>query len=313
MSKIRNSLGSFVLLSVLLVISAFVLSGCGFFNQAPVAQISTTPAASGETLTIEVGQKIDFDAGSSNPNGGEITDYEWDFQSSPNRESIPGSGKTPSHTYTVTGTYTVKLTVTDDSGRSDSTTMKVEVIDITASFTMNPSLAKVGETVNFDASGSSGNIDSYNWEFNSSSASSPTASGLTVTHSYSEAGTYQVKLTVSGQSGISDSTTKSIKVSSEDNDPPSAEIEADTTSGQAPLEVQFNAGDSSDPDGSIVDYRWDFDDGNTGSGKQITHTFNEEKTTTKEYTVTLTVTDDDGATATDGIEILTIVPPPPPG
>ena len=313
MNKVRSNLSSFVLLPVLLVFTALVLSGCGFFNQAPVARISTTPAANGDTLTVKVGQRIDFDAGSSTANGGTITEYKWDFQSSSSRESIPDSGETSKHTYNATGNYTVKLTVTDDSGKSASTTMKVEVIDITASFTMSPASAKVGETVTFDASGSSGNIDSYSWEFKSSSSSSPTASGITVTHSYSKTGNYQVKLTVSSQIGISDSITKSLKVSSEDNDPPSAEIDADTTSGEAPLEVQFNAGDSSDPDGSIVDYQWDFDDGNTGGGQQVTHTFNEEKATTKEYTVTLTVTDDDGATATDQIEILTIVPPPPPG
>ncbi|MDH3491393.1 MAG: PKD domain-containing protein [Gammaproteobacteria bacterium] len=52
--------------------------------------------------------------------------------------------------------------------------------------------------------------------------------------------------------------------------------------------VNFNGSGSSDPDGSIVAYAWDFGDGNTGTGANPTHTFGIAGT----YTVTLTVTDD---------------------
>ncbi|ASJ10001.1 hypothetical protein A3L12_01145 [Thermococcus sp. P6] len=57
--------------------------------------------------------------------------------------------------------------------------------------------------------------------------------------------------------------------------------------------VTFNASSSYDPDGSIVNWTWGFGDGITASGKTVQHTYTKPGT----YTVTLTVTDDDGATS----------------
>lgn len=77
------------------------------------------------------------------------------------------------------------------------------------------------------------------------------------------------------------------------NQSPTASFTANPASGVAPLEVSFNASNSSDSDGSIVSYAWDFKDGNTGNGKTLNHTFN----STGSYNVELTVTDNEGATA----------------
>jgi PKD repeat protein len=55
--------------------------------------------------------------------------------------------------------------------------------------------------------------------------------------------------------------------------------------------VQFDGSGSSDPDGSVAAYLWDFGDGNTATGVNPTHTY----ATASLFTVTLTVTDDDGA------------------
>jgi len=88
------------------------------------------------------------------------------------------------------------------------------------------------------------------------------------------------------------------------NQQPVARFTASLLSGVSPLRVDFDAGTSYDPDGSIVSYEWDFEDGTTAVGKTITHTFT--VTTTQTFTVTLTVTDDDGATGvrTQSIEVL---------
>lgn len=56
--------------------------------------------------------------------------------------------------------------------------------------------------------------------------------------------------------------------------------------------VQLNGSQSFDADGSIVSYAWDFGDGSTGAGSQISHAYAAPGT----YTVTLTVTDDQGTT-----------------
>ena len=63
--------------------------------------------------------------------------------------------------------------------------------------------------------------------------------------------------------------------------------------------IIFDASASYDPDGTIVDYQWDFGDGNTASCQLVTHTYSEPG----EYTVTLAVTDNDGLTNSTSTEI----------
>ncbi|MCP4622484.1 MAG: PKD domain-containing protein [bacterium] len=81
---------------------------------------------------------------------------------------------------------------------------------------------------------------------------------------------------------------------------PTARFSADTDSGEAPLQVSFDASASSDPDGSIVSYFWVFGDGSTGTGVTISHTFDSPGT----FTVTLTVADDAGASDMDTKDII---------
>ncbi|MBA7522484.1 hypothetical protein ES705_14603 [subsurface metagenome] len=76
------------------------------------------------------------------------------------------------------------------------------------------------------------------------------------------------------------------------NQPPTASFTASPTSGIKPLEVYFNASGSSDPDGTIVSYTWNFKDGNMGSGEIVNHTF----TSIGSYKVELIVADNKGAT-----------------
>ncbi len=75
--------------------------------------------------------------------------------------------------------------------------------------------------------------------------------------------------------------------------PPYALFTATPTSGDVPLVVSFDASTSSDPDGSIVSYDWNFGDGNIGTGISPNHTYNSIGT----FTATLIVTDDYGQTA----------------
>ncbi|MCC5840629.1 MAG: S8 family serine peptidase [Opitutales bacterium] len=72
--------------------------------------------------------------------------------------------------------------------------------------------------------------------------------------------------------------------------PPVASFTLQPQSGSTPLPVQFDATDSFDSDGTIVDYAWDFGDGFTGHGIQVAHTY----ALPGIHDVTLRVTDDDG-------------------
>lgn len=88
------------------------------------------------------------------------------------------------------------------------------------------------------------------------------------------------------------------------NQSPIARITASVLSGESPLQVTLDASNSSDPDGTIVSYHWDFGDDNTDSDEVVHHTFVSQTETTV-FTVTLTVVDDNGARsqATQSIEV----------
>jgi serine protease len=81
--------------------------------------------------------------------------------------------------------------------------------------------------------------------------------------------------------------------------PPTAVFAATPEIGSAPLEVAFDASASSDPDGTVTDYRWAFGDGAVGSGAIASHTYS----AAGEYAVTLTVTDNSGRTGVSAREI----------
>ncbi len=72
-----------------------------------------------------------------------------------------------------------------------------------------------------------------------------------------------------------------------------------TLSNTQGLTIEVSAAQSSDEDGDLVSYQWDFGDGATGTGVDATHTYGESGS----YNVTLTVTDSSGATATDALTV----------
>lgn len=76
--------------------------------------------------------------------------------------------------------------------------------------------------------------------------------------------------------------------------PPVANAGPDQTA-LAGQPIMFNGGESSDPDGSIVSFAWDFGDGSSASGTTVTHTY----TAAAQYTVLLSVTDNAGLTGSD--------------
>jgi PKD repeat protein len=93
------------------------------------------------------------------------------------------------------------------------------------------------------------------------------------------------------------------------NQPPVAVAVADTMGGIEPLIVDFDGSSSSDPDGFITRYDWDFGDGTVLSDANATVSY--IYTTTGTFTVVLTVTDNQGATASTTLTITIAAPNPP--
>lgn len=130
-------------------------------------------------------------------------------------------------------------------------------------------------------------IFTYSWNF----GDNRTATGQTVSHDYSSAGSYLVQLTVTDGYGRSATASETLTVGAGVN--PTAVI---TISPQDPLPgttVQFNALSSRPAPGRrIVSYTWDFGDGTTGTGVQTSHLY----PNIGNFTVTLVVRDDVGRT-----------------
>jgi PKD repeat protein len=247
-----------------------------------------------------VGQAVSFDATTSKATTGRtITKYDWTFD-----DGTTGSGVQTSHTYNRAGTFIVRLTITDDIGQTATTTGKGPVTVVastatTADFTALPSPAAPNQPVTFDASlsrpGTGRAITTYSWNFDDGA----TATGVTASHPFTASRTYNVRLTVTDDSGQTATTSKSVVVSSV---PPTARF---TFSPQSPVTNQVVSFDASTSTASgsgptIIRYAWDFGDSATATGVQTSHSYLNPGT----YTVRLTVTDDLGQTNTSSQSVV---------
>ena len=161
--------------------------------------------------------------------------------------------------------------------------------DLVPAFTVAPTNPQENQTVLFDASTSKGSIAQYSWDF----GDGRTSSGQTTSHAYGTQGTYVARLTISDSFGRTASSVLSISVGA------GAQGTADFVfSPTGPLPTQqvfFNASASRPAPGrTLTDYRWDFGDGQSGTGVQPSHAYASPGT----YNVTLVVTDDVGRVAT---------------
>ncbi len=201
--------------------------------------------------------------------------------------------------------YTVKANVT---AVADTNAVNDEFIDgdVTvyretgwpvANFTYSPLTPLVNEMITFTSTSydEDGYITSWAWDFNEDGVTDATTE--VATWSYATSGNHKVRLTVNDNDTLTPAqgTEKTIKIYPR----PVADF---TYSPSNPLineEVTFDASASHDPDGTIVDYSWDFGDDQTATGQIVSHTYTNFGT----YTVTLNVTDNEGFKGTKSSEI----------
>lgn len=263
-------------------------------NEAPIAE-------AGADQNAIVGQVVDFDGGGSADNDGSLIGYQWEFG---NGKSAIGQKR--SIVYYSPGTYEVELTVTDNSGHENNQSSDTLTVVVANRPNTTPVArvdedrpAAINEPIEFVAGkseDSDGNIISYDWEFGDGAK----GSGREVVHQYSQSGTYVALLTIKDDSGLDNNSSTSKRVITV-NEPPIADAGPDqlVTASQ----VMFDATGSSDSDGIIISYLWDFGDGDTGTGARIAHSYRNPGT----YTVNLTVIDGSGTIRNEASNQMTVV------
>ncbi|RMG21574.1 MAG: PKD domain-containing protein, partial [Bacteroidetes bacterium] len=213
-----------------------------------------------------------------------VIQYQWDF----------GDGNTslqanPQHIYTSPGNYQVSLAVASLNGCTDTfiTAVPIQVSEppdaiFTPSVTQGCAPLEVTFT---DQSTSMHGIDRYLWVFgDGDSASVPFPA-----HTFLSPGNYRVRLEITDNLGCSDSSSQVITVTG----PPVADFTASARMGCAPREIQFS--DLSSGPSTLTAWFWEFGDGNTSAAQHPLHTYTQNGI----YTVSLTVTDENGCTHTE--------------
>jgi PKD repeat protein len=250
-----------------------------------------TPPTAGFTHTCN-GLECTFTSTSSDAAPGTIATYAWTFG-----DDATADVANPSHTYTVTGAtdFTVTLTVTDNEGATD---LETQTLTATPAAPVNPPSAgfthSCAMAVCTFASTSSdvapGTIAGYAWTFGDGG----TATGNSVVHTYAvtAAAPFSVTLTVTDSDGWTDVETRTITVDPlpPTNAPPTARF---TYSCIAAVCTFVNS--SFDHGGRIARQAWTFGDGGSSTVSTVSHDY--AVTGPSQFTVTLTVTDNGGATA----------------
>ncbi|MEA3337615.1 MAG: PKD domain-containing protein [Chloroflexota bacterium] len=256
-------------------------------DDPPIAVIN------GPTQAV-VGQELVFD-GSASTGSSPLVDFVWQFG-----DGTGARGVVVNHSYSRAGTYIITLTVTDQQGLSGSARVQIEIRDPEptpegpTAVIMAPSQAEVGERVTFDGKGStSGNaIVGYTWDFGDGAS----GNGAVVDHTYSQPGEFSVTLMVTDSAGLSDTARAQITIEQTAQTPPTAVIEG-PSEGIVGQEVIFSAASSQAGSSEISGYSWDLGNGQTKQGsREVTVTTSYNKP--GQFTVTLTVIDDNGLSDT---------------
>ena len=249
---------------------------------AVTAAVSATPASGNAPLTVS------FDASGST--GTELS-YTWDFDldddndGQPDPLTVDATGVTASHTFDTAGSYTVTLTATDVAGRQATATTTIDVQDnqdpeadpatetVAVSFgDDSASVLGIGvapfENV-FDASASLGTDLSYSWNFGDGGS----ASGAYVTHLYANPGNYTVTLTITNSVGRTHTLSKPVSVL------PNLDVPSNPANGVSPewLNLENTSTLNIDIGQPLpgLSYTWNFGDGSSGQGTQLSHTYSD--------------------------------------
>jgi PKD repeat protein len=249
-----------------------------FINHPPFA-VAGPPVIAGPGDEIKLSGARSFDR------DGKIASYRWDFSD----QAEPLQGVEVSRRFEKPGIYTVKLTVTDDSGAINASTSAETRIAVN-----HAPVAHAGDnietnqtTIGFDGTKSvdaDGDSLTYAWDFGDGQK----ANGARVTHTYKEGGNYPVVLVVNDGKGLHNSTSQAAVAVRIDRPPVSvAGVNQTACTGDV---LVFDGSKSKDPEGGVLRYLWEFGEGSKSEIVNPTMSYRKGGL----YPVTLTVRDDSG-------------------
>ena len=242
------------------------------FAEKPTANFTWNP------INPTTKDNIEFIDQSIDP-AGYITDWSWDFG-----DGYSSDLQNPNHQYQNTGFYTVTLTITDDDSNIDTISKQIEIVNSppNADFTFQKSTSSNSIIEFFDQSSDfDGTITNYLWDFDDGTNSTD----QNPIHQFSEFKTFQVSLTVWDNEGDYNTITKNVEVT---NIPPNADFNYQKSTISNDI-IEFTD-ESTDTDGTIISWFWDFSDGTNSTEQNPVHEFSDFKT----YQVSLKVYDNDG-------------------
>jgi PKD repeat protein len=238
----------------------------------------------------------------SRDSDGTIVSWSWSFA-----DESGSSDQDPSHTYAAPGSYDVTLQVSDDDGAEAraSGTVVVRESNAPPSAGFDPPGCQATLPCDFadHSTDDDGTVVNWSWDFGDGG----TSSDRNPSHTFAAPGRFMVTLGVTDNDEGTGQTEQEILVADAPPPPNHAPTAAfDPPVCRATVACAFLDG-STDEDGSIAGWSWDFGDGGTSADQNPSHTFGAEG----EFRVTLAVTDDDGD-AGQVIRTIQVAQAPPP-
>jgi PKD repeat protein len=194
------------------------------------------------------------------------------------------------------GKHIIKLQVLDSLGAIGFDTVNITVANAIpiARISANLTTVLTGETILFDSSGS-GDVDGLIRTYFINYGDGINSTLSLSTHSYSDEGNYTVNLTVQDDEGAEGLVSINIEVI---NRPPTISV-IYKEKGIIGQKLFFDASGSSDEDGRIIEYLWDFGDGINVSGAKPWHIFDQSGI----FTISVRAIDDDGGESTSSLSV----------
>jgi PKD repeat protein len=273
-------------------------------NTPPFGGLEASPLSGPGPLSVT------FDASTSLDLDGTIVKYEWDFDGDGVYDQNTGTVPHVTKTLYKIGKQHVVVRLTDNLGATATATVEINVLtpknNLTplASLAVAPNSGNKPLTVTLTATGSDpdpdGKVDHYDWDFDGDGIVDDQTDVLNaaVQHTYNDYGLYHATVWVVDNAGSETPATADVKVWDGTNQPPTAAFTVNPSGGPPNTPLSFSAASSSDPEGPLAMYEWDFDgdgtfdvSGPAATARDVQRTYAIKGT----YNVILRVTDAGGS------------------